>query len=173
MSLEQVQLFVLIFPPILYAALALWIHPPWKIIGLSLVTGLVLGCLNLLGDIFAYYQGWWHYPFTTASHAKLSFYLGTALFYGAGIMGLVGWWARKRFGRRGGIVLLVLFPLWGFLRDFGGSALYNQTQTMIVWGEGFVPGAADFLLWASAGAAGFFTMVGLEKWSAKHHQRSG
>jgi len=46
---------------------------------------------------------------------------------------------------------------------FGGSALYNQAQTMIVWGEGFVPVAADFLLWASAGAAGFFTMVGLEK----------
>lgn len=44
---------------------------------------------------------------------------------------------------------------------------------MIVWGEGFVPGAADFLLWANAGAARFFTMVGLEKWSAKHHQRSG
>jgi hypothetical protein len=49
------------------------------------------------------------------------------------------------------------------LRDFGGSALYNQAQTMIVWGEGFAPVAADFLLWASAGAAGFFTMLGLEK----------
>jgi hypothetical protein len=164
MSLEQIQLYVLILPPILYAALALWIRPPWRIIGLSLLTGLVVGCLNLLGDTFAYYQGWWHYPFTTADHAPLTFYLAAALFYGAGIIGLVGWWARKRFSWRGGVVLLVVFPLWGLLRDFGGSALYNQTQTMIVWGEGFVPVVADFLLWASAGAAGFFTMVGLEKW---------
>lgn len=164
MSLELVQLFVLIFPPILYAGLALWIRPPWRIIGLSLAPGFVMGCLNMLGDMFAYSQGWWHYPFTTANHAPLTFYLATALFYGAGIMGLVGWWARKRFGWRGGAILLVVFPLWGILRDFGGSALYNQTQTMIVWGKGCVPVAADFLLWASAGAAGFFTMVGLEKW---------
>jgi hypothetical protein len=173
MSLEFVQLIVLILPPILYSALALWIRPSWKIIGLSLVTGFVMGSLNLLGDMLAFSQGWWRYPFTTANHAPLTFYLATALFYGAGIMGLVGWWARKRFGRRGGIFLLVLFPLWGFLRDFGGSSIYNQTQTMIVWGEGFVPGVADFLLWASAGAAGLFTMVGLEKWWGKPHERSG
>jgi hypothetical protein len=164
MSLELVQLFVLIFPPVLYAALALWIRPPWKIIGLSLVTGFVMGSINMLGDMLAASQGWWHYPFTTVNHAPLTWYLGTALFYGAGIIGLVGWWARKRFGWRGGVVLLLLFPLWGILRDFGGSAFYNQTQTMIVWGKGLVPVAADFLLWASAGAAGFFTMAGLEKW---------
>jgi hypothetical protein len=170
MSLEQVQLFVLIFPPVLYAALALWIRPPWRIICLSLLTGLVVGSLNLLGDTFAYYQGWWHYPFTTANHAPLTFYLAAALFYGAGIIGLVGWWARKRFGWRGGVILLVIFPLWGLLRDFGGSALYNPAQTMIVWGEGFVPVAADFLLWAGAGAAGFFTMVGLEKWQDRREK---
>ena len=173
MSLEQVQLFVLIFPPILYAALVVWIRPPWKIIGLSLVTGIVMGSLNLLGDMLAYHQGWWHYPFTTASHAPLTFYLATALFYGAGIMGLVGWWVRRRFGMRGGVILLVVFPLWGLLRDFGGSALYNQAQTMIVWGEGCVPVMADFLLWGSAGAVGFFTLYGLEKWPAKRPGRSG
>ncbi len=172
MSLKLVQLFVLILPPILYSALAFWIRPPWKVIGLSFIAGFVMGSLNLLGDMLAFYQSWWHYPFTTANHAPLTFYLGTVIFYGAGIMGLVGWWARKRFGWRGGVILLVVFPLWGILRDFGGSALYNQTQTMIVWGEGRVPVLADFLLWASAGAAGFFTMAGLVKWSAKHPKRS-
>jgi membrane-bound metal-dependent hydrolase YbcI (DUF457 family) len=172
MSLEQVQLFVLIFPPVLYAVLALWIRPSWRIIGLSLVSGFVMGSLNMLGDMFAFYQGWWHYPFTTANHAPLTFYLATALFYGAGVMGLVGWWACKRFGWRGGVVLLVVFPLWGILRDFGGSVLYNQAQTMIVWGKGLIPVLADFLLWASAGAAGFFAMAGLEKWSAKRPKES-
>ncbi len=167
MSLESVQLIVLILPPILYAGLALWICPPWKVIGLSFIAGFVMGSLNLLGDMLASFQGWWHYPFTAASHAPLTFYLAAALFYGAGIIGLVGWWARKRFGWRGGVVLLVVFPLWGLLRDFGGSAVYNQTQTFIIWGEGFVPVMADFLLWASAGAAGFFTMVGLEKWQKR------
>jgi hypothetical protein len=173
MSLEQVQLYVLIFPPILYTALTVWIRPPWKIIGLSLVTGIVMSSINLVGDMLAFHQGWWHYPFTTASHAPLTWYLGTLLFYGAGVIGLVGWWVRKRFGWRGGVILLVAFPLWGILRDFGGSALYNQTQTMIVWGNGFVPIMADFLLWGFAGAAGFFTMVGLEKWSAKSLLRNG
>jgi hypothetical protein len=171
MSLELVQIFVLVFPPILLAGLALWIRPPWRIIGFALVAGFVMGSLNLLGDIIAFCQGWWHYPFTTANHAPLTFYLAAVIFYGAGIMGLVGWWARKRFGIRGGIVLLVIFPLWGILRDFGGAALYNQAQTMIIWGKGFVPVVADFLLWASAGTAGFFTMVGLEKLSGKKRIR--
>ncbi len=111
-------------------------------------------------------------PVHHRNQAPLTFYLAAALFYGAGIIGLVGWWARRRFGMRGGAILLVVFPLWGILRDFGGSALYNQTQTMIVWGKGFVPVMADFLLWAGAGAAGFFTMYGLEKWSAKRPERS-
>jgi membrane-bound metal-dependent hydrolase YbcI (DUF457 family) len=132
MSLELVQIFVLVFPPILLAGLALWIRPPWRIIGFALVAGFVMGSLNLLGDIIAFYQGWWHYPFTTANHAPLTFYLAAVIFYGA---------------------------------------LYNQAQTMIIWGKGFVPVVADFLLWASAGTAGFFTMVGLEKLSGKKRIR--
>jgi membrane-bound metal-dependent hydrolase YbcI (DUF457 family) len=168
MSLEFVKLIVLIIPPILYTGLALWIRPPWKVIGLSFIAGFLMGCLNLLGDMLAFYQEWWHYPFSTANHAPLTFYLGTVIFYGAGIMGLVGWWVRKRFGMRGGVILLIAFPLWGILRDFGGSALYNQGQTMIVWGKGIVPVLADFLLWGCAGAAGFLTMAILDKWSAKH-----
>jgi hypothetical protein len=163
MSLEYIRWYVLIFPPILLAALALWIHPPWKILGLSLIAGIVMGILNLLGDILAYTQGWWRYPFTTENHAPLTFYLGTVLFYGAGIIGLVGWWARKRFGWRGGTVLLIVFPLWGILRDFGSTAFLKQAQAMIVWGKGPASVVADFLLWAIAGAAGFFTLYGLEK----------
>ena len=160
MSLELIQLFVVIIPPILYIGLALWTRPSWKMIGVSFVAGLVMGCLNIMGDILAYYQNWWHYPFTPENHAPLTFYLGTVIFYGAGIMGLVGWWVRKRFGMRGGVILLIVFPLWGILRDFGGSALTNQTGTMIVWGKGFVPVLADFLLWGCAGAAGFFIFRG-------------
>jgi len=172
MSLEFVQIIVLIIPPILYAGLALWIRPPWKVIGFSFIAGFVMGSLNLLGDILAYYQDWWHYPFTTANHTPLTFYLGSVIFYGAGIMGLVGWWVRTRFGWHGGVILLVVFPVWGILRDFGGAALYNQTQTMIVWGKGLVTVLADFVLWGSAGAAGFFTMTGLEKWAAKQRNMS-
>ena len=168
MSLELIQLFVMIIPPILYAALALWTRPSWKVIGFSIIAGLVMGCLNLLGDILAYYQGWWQYPFTSANHAPLMFYLGTVIFYGAGVMGLVGWWVRKRFGMRGGLILLTAFPLWGILRDFAGSALTHQTGTMIVWGMGFVPVLADFLLWGCAGAAGFFIMSVMDKLSVKN-----
>jgi hypothetical protein len=171
MSIGLIQLFVIIFPPILYSALALWIRPPWKVIGLSFITGLVMGCLNLLGDILAHYQGWWIYPFTSANHAPLTFYLGTVIFYGAGIIGLGGWWVRKSFGMRGGLILLMAFPVWGVLRDFGGSALTHQTGTMIVWGAGFVPVLADFTLWGCAGAAGFFTLSGLEKWFGKHTKK--
>ena len=49
MSLELIQLFVLIIPPILYIGLALWIRPSWKMIGVSFVAGLVMGCLNYNG----------------------------------------------------------------------------------------------------------------------------
>jgi hypothetical protein len=163
-SIELIQIFAIIIPPILYTALTLWIRPPWKVIGISFITGVVMGGLNLLGDMLANSQGWWYYPFTAANHAPLTFYLGTVIFYGSGIMGLVGWWVRKRFGLRGGVVLLIAFPLWGILRDFGGTALSGQAGKMIVWGSGIAPVLADFLLWGCAGAAGFFIMLGLEKW---------
>ena len=104
MSLEQVRLFVLIFPPIQYAALVLWYNPSCRVIGFSLVTSLVMGSLNLQGDMPAASQGWWHVPFAIGNHAPLMLYLGAALLYCAGIIGLAGWWVRKRFGWRGGFL---------------------------------------------------------------------
>ena len=100
-------------------------------------------------------------------YAPLYLYLAVLFFYGAGISGLVGWWARTRFGTRGTLIFLIALPLWGILRDFGGTSAVDQSQELIVWGQGITPVMADFTLWLIMGAAGFYTLYALEKWSEK------
>ena len=163
MPIQQIDLLVIIVPPVLFAVIAALIRPPWKIIGFALLAGLVVGGLNILGDAVAHHFGWWRYPFTRGNIAPLTFYLASALFYGAGIAGLVGWWVRHRFGWRGAAIFLIAFPFFGLGRDFGETRTFKFAGAMIEWGAGFAPYVADFLLWGIAASAGFFTLCLLEK----------
>ncbi len=44
---------------------------------------LVLGLLNMLADILAYYNGWWYYSLSTTPYGPLGYYIITSIFYGA------------------------------------------------------------------------------------------
>ena len=72
-----------------------------------------------------------------------------------------------RFGTRGTLIFLIALPLWSILRDFGGTSAVDQSQELIVWGQGITPVVGDFTLWLIMGAAGFGTLYALEKWSQK------
>jgi hypothetical protein len=167
MSIQQASLLVIIVPPILFVVIAALIRPPWKIIGLALVAGLVVAGLNMAGDALAHHFGWWRYPFTEGSVAPLTFYMASWLFYGAGIVGLVGWWICRRFGWKGAAIFLVAFPFFGLARDFSETSTFKVAQSMIVWGPGFAPYLADFLTWGLAALVGFFTLYLLEKATQK------
>ena len=165
MSLEQTSLLILIVPPILFLVIAVLIRPPWKIIGCALIAGLVVGGVNMLGDLVANAFGLWHFPFTEAAVAPPYMYLNSVLFYGAGIIGLLGWRIRRKWGWKGAIIFLLVFPFFALARDASGSAIADTSGALIIWGPGGAPYVADFFLWSLMECAGFFTLFGLERMS--------
>ena len=163
MTLEQASLLIIIVPPILFLVIAILIRPPWKIIGFALLAGLVVGGVNMLGDYVAHMLELWKYPFTETVIAPPYMYLNSAIFYGAGIIGLLGWWIRRKWNWKGAIIFLIAFPFLALARDVGGSALTDTSGSLIVWGSGATPYLADFLLWLIMECSGFFLLFGLEK----------
>ena len=77
-----------------------------------------------------------------------------ALFYDA-TLGLVGWRVIRRYGSRGLLIFLILFGLFGVMRD----TLYSITTKIIVFGHGIMPLMADFFAYLSAAAIVQLVMV--------------
>jgi len=117
-----------------------------RIVG-ALLAAIPVIPLVMLYDAIARRLGWWHYPAVTTGNAPLAWYVAAALWYGAGL-GLVGWRVIRRYGRRGLVVYLVLFSLFGLARDY----LYSTISGLIAFGKGPVPLVADFFAYASAAA---------------------
>src|SRR5262252_3770147 len=123
--LPQVDQFIvplLTVSSILLLVVAYFTRPsPRRLIG-ALAGGLAFGTLNVVWDLAAHYAGWWYYPWTDAPYAPLPFYLVQGLFYGAAVTSLIGWRIQRRFGTRGLVGFLVLFPIYGAIHDYGGTA---------------------------------------------------
>ncbi len=105
----------------------------------------MLGLLNILVDILAYYNGWWYYPSSTVAYGPLGYYIITAIFYGAGIA-LIGWRVNRRFGLRGISLFIIFFGFYGVIRDFTESAA-TRFSNLIIFGHGPIPILADGLAW--------------------------
>jgi hypothetical protein len=91
-------------------------------------------------------MGWWQYPSVTSGEAPLPWYIASALFYGAGL-GLIGWRVIRRCRRRGLVVFVVAFTVFGVARD----SIYNLATTgLIRFGPGIVPLLADGFAYASS-----------------------
>jgi hypothetical protein len=107
---------------------------------------------NIVGDIVGDYAGWWHYLFTTDTHAPLLIYLGD-LIYGTG-GALIGWRIQRRFGIPGLLLFVVLLSVYGLLRDLG----YATFTHLFAYGRGVIPLIADLLTWATLYLLALLTM---------------
>jgi hypothetical protein len=130
------------------------IHPPKIVLGVSLLSGLVVGIINIIFDLLAYYAHWWHYYSLSnlILHLPLPFYITPVLVYGS-IVYLLIWRFWEGRGHWFAMLLLIGVPIFCIVRDAIG-ALSGTSYTL--WDN--VPLAALFtiIMWPLAFYAGYF-----------------
>ena len=131
----------------MFAGAAFFTRAGWRRIIGALIAAAPLVLLVMFYDAIAAQMGWWRYPAVGAGAAPLSWYVASALGYGAAL-GLVGWRVIRRWGRRGLLGFLAAFAVFGVGRDLAYSHAYH----LIVFGPGPLPLLADLLAYASAAA---------------------
>lgn len=144
--------FVAPFTVLVYLIALLFIRPPRAVLFASLLGGLVMGLLNMLADLAAYYAHWWHYTLKELIlHVPIPFYMLPVFIYGS-LAYLLIW--RLWPGKAGWVARVLLFglPIFCILRDIvsvqvGGS--------YIAWDSGLaIPMTA--LMWLVMFYAGYF-----------------
>ena len=153
MELQLYAIHVVPFVVFIYLAFLLFMHPPKEVIIATVTGGLVLGIINALVDLLAYYTSLWHY---TASglllHLPLPLYLTPILIYG-GIGYLLIWRFWNTRTRWFAWLLLIGIPLFGFARDLLDATVTHSSY--ITW-DSSLAGPLDFVLWVAMFYAGFF-----------------
>lgn len=153
MEMQLYAIHVVPFVVIVYLAFLLFMQPPKEVIIATLMGGLVLGIINALVDLIAYFASLWHY---TASglilHLPLPLYLTPILVYG-GIGYLLIWRFWHTRGHWFAWLLLIGIPLLGFARDFLDAMVTHSSY--ITW-DSPLAGPLDFVLWLVMFYAGFF-----------------
>ncbi|HML04539.1 MAG TPA: hypothetical protein VK426_02080 [Methanobacterium sp.] len=113
-----------------------------RIVG-ALAGGLAGGLVIALTDYIAFSLGLWYYPDITV-YTQLSYYVPAALLYGSG-MALIGWRINRKFGIKGLMSFILLFGVYGSIRDFIVAA--TSSGSVLTYGPGFVPVIGDYLAW--------------------------
>src|SRR6266487_4588502 len=129
MEIQEFVALVIPFIVVFYLAALLLVRPTRAVLLASLLGGLIMGLLNMLFDIAAYYAGWWYYTLKgLVLHVPVPFYITPVLIYGS-IVYLLIW--RFRIGRGRWFALLLLFCLlfFCFLRYILG-VVYHSSYTM-------------------------------------------
>lgn len=166
-------LYVVPFLLLVYSAFMLYIRPSKSVWVASLLGGLVMGIINLLVDIVAYYSHWWHYTFVQSAldkpnsfqlwlshifmgtlnttHVPLPFYLTPIFMYGS-LVYLLIWrfWSGKT--RWFSWVLLVGIPLFCIWRDISSGIQQTSYQ---VWENIPLAAVATAVMWLVAFFLGF------------------
>lgn len=120
---HQVIEFLALTVPVLivfYMAFLLFIRPPRPVFLASLLGGILIGLVNLLVDLLAYYMHWWHYaPGEVILHVPLPYYISLVLAFGSVAYMLIWrlWYGHVRWLS---YVLLAGVPLFCIVRDIVG-----------------------------------------------------
>ncbi|MDQ6661772.1 MAG: hypothetical protein M3Z24_12510 [Chloroflexota bacterium] len=129
MEISAFATLVIPFIVLIYIIVVTFMHLPKAVIIASLTGGLIMGIINALFDLLAYYAHWWHYTLNgLLLHLPLPFYITPFLIYG-GIGYLVIW--RLWRGRYHWIALLLLFgiPLFRAASDILGAFQHTSYAT--------------------------------------------
>ena len=153
MEMQLYAIHVVPFVVIVYLAFLLFMQPPKEVIIATVTGGLVLGIINALVDLLAYYTSLWHY---TASglllHLPLPLYLTPIVIYG-GIGYLLIWRFWNTRAHWFAWLLLIGIPLFGFARDLLDATVTHSSY--ITW-DSSLAGPVDFVLWIVMFYGGFF-----------------
>lgn len=151
----EIQAFLALDVPfmvVVYLAVLLFLHVPRAVIVASLLGGLVMGLVNMLVDLVAYYAHWWHYYTLNGLilHVPLPFYITPVLVYGS-ITYLLIWRFMAGRSRWFALLLLVGVPIVGILRDVVGAV---ARTSYVMWDSGFAAPMVA-LMWIVMFGAGY------------------
>ena len=175
--MEALVFLTLVVPFLLlfYLACMLFVRPTRTVFWYSLLAGLIVGVVNLLVDIIAYYAHWWYYDLIKVTvpahaapvqafvytiygqslaflHVPLPFYFSPIFIYGS-LAYLMIW--RCWNGRARWFSYLVLFgmPLFCIIRDITGGLARTSYQ---MWENIPLSIIVTILFWPLAFYAGFY-----------------
>ena len=134
MEIREFLALVVPFIAVIYVGFLLFIHPTRPVLLASLLGGLVMGLINVLFDLTAYYTGWWYYNLNGLTlHVPLPFYITPVLIYGS-IVYLLIWRFWTGRGRWFAMLLLFGVPTFCILRDILGI---TTGSSYTVWKSSF------------------------------------
>ncbi len=153
---STVGAFLLLAVPLLlviYLGFLLFIRPPKRVLLASLLGGIIVGLVNMLVDMAAYYAHWWYYNLQELIlHVPLPFYISPVLIFGS-LAYLLIW----RFGhgrsRWFSFLLLIGVPLFCIVRDILGGLTHTADQE---WQNGPVDTLVTIVMWVVAFYGGFW-----------------
>jgi hypothetical protein len=154
---STVGAFLLLTVPLLliiYLGFLLFIRPPKRVLLASLLGGIIVGLVNLLVDIAAYYAHWWYYYNLQELilHVPLPFYISPVLVFGS-LAYLLIWRFRHGRSRWFSFLLLIGVPLFCIVRDILGGLTHTANQE---WQNGPVDTLVTIAMWVVAFYGGFW-----------------
>ncbi len=144
----DMQLYTLHVVPVVvitYGIFVLFLHPPFRVIAATLVGGLVMAVLNMLGDLGAIHASLWYYNASgLVGHLPLPFYT-TQVFILGGLAYLLIWRLWRGPNHWFALTLLIGVPILGLLRDFWQTQL-AAANSFLLW-KSSLAWEADLVLW--------------------------
>lgn len=155
----EIQAFVTLALPfiiVIYLGVLLFVHPTKPILLASLLGGLILGAINILFDLLAYYAHWWHYTIQNGLilHLPLPFYVSPILVYGSIAYILIWRFWQGRF-HWFSLLLLIAVPLFRATTDIVGAI----TQGSNTQYDSPIAGLMNVIMWLIMFYAGFFVFT--------------
>lgn len=152
MEIQSFFALVVPFMVLFYLAVLLFIRVPRNVVFASLLGGVIMGLLNLLFDLAAYYAHWWHYNLNgLILHVPLPFYSTSVLVYGSLAYLLIWrfWRGRAHWFAR---LLLIGIPIFGTVRDIGGAI---TGSSYVVFDNAVLAGLMTLVMWVIMFYAGY------------------
>ena len=167
----EIQAFATLAVPfivVIYLGVLLFVHPTKPVLLASLLGGLVMGIINIVFDLLAYYAHWWHYTLNgLILHLPLPFYITPILIYGSVAYILIWrfWQGRLHWLS---LLLLVAIPLFRAATDIIGAV----TQSSNTQYDSLLAAPMNVVMWLLMFYAGYFTFTRFAHLNVKVHEQS-
>src|SRR5256885_15581875 len=143
MEIQAFATLVIPFILVVYLAALLFIHPTRPALLASLLGGVVMGVINMLFDLIAYYAHCWHYTLNgLILHLPIPFYITPILVYGSFAYLLI-WRFWHGRGHWFALLLLIGIPLFRATIDIIGSIVTQSSYTIF---DSILAGPLDVLM---------------------------